>query len=101
VNAARRGLRTAGAPSRALLVGLIRVYRLTLSGLLGGRCRFEPSCSTYAEEAIRSLGAVHGSIRAMWRILRCNPFGRPGYDPVPIAQPYDDVLPRSRSKARV
>jgi putative membrane protein insertion efficiency factor len=75
----------AGAPLRLLLVGLIRLYRMTLSGLLGGQCRFHPSCSVYAEQAITVHGAVRGSVLAMWRVLRCNPFGRGGVDAVPGA----------------
>ena len=83
----RRALKTAGAPARALLMGLIRVYRATLSGWLGGRCRFYPSCSHYAEEAIRVHGAVRGAALAAWRILRCNPFGTGGIEPVPGSGP--------------
>jgi len=103
VNALRRGLTAIGAPIRAVLIAMIRVYRLTLSGLLGGQCRFEPSCSAYAEEAIRTHGAGRGLLLATWRVLRCNPFGRPGVDPVP-SEPdaYDDVLPTAApTEARV
>ena len=78
----RRALRTAGAPVRALEIGLIRVYRATLSGWLGGQCRFYPTCSHYAEDAIREYGAVRGTALAAWRILRCNPFGAGGIDRV-------------------
>ena len=78
----RRGLRTAGAPVRALEIGLIRLYRATLSGWLGGQCRFYPTCSHYAEDAIREHGAVRGTALAAWRILRCNPFGAGGIDRV-------------------
>ncbi|HEX5937920.1 MAG TPA: membrane protein insertion efficiency factor YidD [Actinomycetota bacterium] len=74
---------TLGAPARTLLLGAIGLYRATLSGWLGGQCRFHPSCSHYAEGAIRIHGAVKGTILATWRILRCNPFGRGGLDPVP------------------
>jgi uncharacterized protein len=83
VSAARREPAPAGAPVRALLIGVIRIYRATLAGLLGGHCRFEPSCSAYAEEAVRRHGAIRGSALSVWRVLRCNPFGRPGLDPVP------------------
>lgn len=89
----RHGLWTAGAPARALLVGLIRVYRATLSGWLGGQCRFYPTCSHYGEEAIRTHGAVRGSAMTVWRVLRCNPFGRGGIDRVPPARAsYGDVI---------
>ena len=82
MSAARRVFRWTGAPARMLLIGLIRLYRLTLAGLLGGQCRFYPSCSRYAEDAIRRWGAVRGSAMALWRIARCNPFGRGGIDHV-------------------
>ncbi|MBI3647166.1 MAG: membrane protein insertion efficiency factor YidD [Actinobacteria bacterium] len=87
-------MRTTGAPARAVLVGLIHLYRLTLSGVLGGQCRFSPTCSIYAEEAIRARGAFVGSALAAWRVLRCNPFGRPGVDPAPDARAYDDLIHR-------
>jgi uncharacterized protein len=95
MNAARRALWIVGTPARALLIGSIRVYRATLSGWLGGQCRFYPSCSHYAEEAIRAHGATKGSILTTWRVLRCNPFGEGGIDPVPHARPrgeYDDII---------
>ena len=79
----RSALWLLGAPARFVLLALIRVYRATLSGWLGGQCRFVPSCSHYAEEAIRTLGAVRGTLLAMWRVGRCNPFGSGGIDPVP------------------
>lgn len=72
-----------GAPVRAALLGLIRVYRLTLSAWLGGQCRFYPSCSGYAEEAIRVHGAVRGTALAVWRVARCGPFTQGGVDHVP------------------
>ena len=81
----RRLLWRAGAPARSILLVGIALYRMTLSGWLGGQCRFLPTCSRYAEDAIRTHGAVKGSILAMGRVLRCNPFGRGGIDPVPRA----------------
>ena len=60
MSAVQRRLRTAGAPVRMILIGCIKVYRVGLSGWLGGRCRFYPSCSRYAEDAIRTRGAVEG-----------------------------------------
>jgi putative membrane protein insertion efficiency factor len=86
-----RVLRTAGAPARALEIGFIRMYRAMLSGWLGGQCRFYPSCSHYAEEAIRERGAVKGSVLAVWRVLRCNPFGAGGVDHVRTPTSYDDI----------
>jgi len=77
-------MRTAGMPLRALLIGGIRLYRITLSGWLGGQCRYSPTCSRYAEEAIDRHGAIRGCALAGWRLLRCNPFGRGGVEPVPV-----------------
>jgi uncharacterized protein len=84
----RRIVWWAGAPARAILLGGIALYRLTLSGWLGGQCRFLPTCSRYAEDAIRVHGAIKGSVLAVGRVLRCNPFGRGGLDPVPRAHAY-------------
>jgi putative membrane protein insertion efficiency factor len=85
----RRLLWRAGAPTRLLLLGAISLYRLTLSGWLGGQCRFSPTCSRYAEEAIRTHGAIRGAFLTAGRVLRCNPFGRGGFDPVPRARSKD------------
>ena len=71
-----------GVGARALLL-LIEVYRVTLAPLIGGFCRYLPSCSVYAEEAIRRHGAGAGSRLAVRRVLRCHPFHRGGFDPVP------------------
>jgi len=71
------------------LLLLVRAYRVVLSpmfhALLGPRCRFEPTCSAYAEEAIRSHGAWRGAWLALRRLARCHPFARAGFDPVPEA----------------
>lgn len=91
----------AGAPSRAGLIGLIKLYRATLSGWLGGQCRFYPSCSRYAEDAIRGRGAVRGSALAAWRVLRCNPFGKGGVDRVPEPVSYESVIPPTEPKVRI
>jgi len=80
---ARTLLWRAGTPVRASLIVLVRLYRVTLSGVFGGQCRFYPSCSHFAEEAIRAHGAARGTGITAWRILRCNPFGRGGIDRVP------------------
>lgn len=68
---------------KALLIGLVRLYQWTLRPLLGANCRFEPSCSEYAAEAVRRHGALRGSALAAGRVLRCNPWHSAGYDPVP------------------
>lgn len=66
------------------LITIIRFYQQYLSALKGGpTCRFVPTCSAYAIEAIAKYGALKGSALALWRILRCNPFSKGGYDPVP------------------
>ena len=72
-------------PAR-LLIGLISGYRMFVSPLLGPRCRFYPSCSAYALEAIRVHGAARGSWLAVRRIGRCHPFHPGGLDPVPPAR---------------
>ena len=64
------------------LIGLIRVYQATLSPLLGRQCRFVPTCSEYFIEAVRTRGAIRGMLKGLWRICRCHPFSRGGYDPV-------------------
>ena len=64
-----------------LLVGVIRAYQLVLSPLLPPTCRFQPTCSAYALQAVKRYGALRGGLLAAWRILRCNPWGGSGYDP--------------------
>jgi putative membrane protein insertion efficiency factor len=73
------------------LIGLIRIYQKTLSPdhsvwakyvYSAGYCKFHPTCSMYGAEAIKKFGAVRGSIKTVWRILRCNPWSRGGHDPV-------------------
>ena len=66
-----------------VLIALVRGYQVVLSPLMGGVCRFEPSCSNYMIEALGVHGPVKGTLLGLWRILRCHPFGRRGYDPVP------------------
>jgi putative membrane protein insertion efficiency factor len=65
----------------SIFVGLIRFYQAAISPYLGGSCRFEPTCSEYAVQALRKYGVIKGSILSAWRILRCNPWGGHGYDP--------------------
>jgi putative membrane protein insertion efficiency factor len=68
---------------KKILKLFIKGYKKLISPLLGNHCRFTPTCSEYAMEAIDRFGAIRGSLLATWRILRCNPFGKGGYDPVP------------------
>ena len=68
---------------RQVLMGIIRVYQLSLSPLLGPRCRFYPSCSCYAHAAIERYGVWRGTGLGLKRLLRCHPFADGGYDPVP------------------
>jgi putative membrane protein insertion efficiency factor len=75
VNAAQRAL-------RGLAVLPIRIYQRLVSPMLGQRCRYYPSCSEYAVEAIRRFGILRGAVLAGWRLLRCNPWSRGGFDPV-------------------
>jgi len=68
---------------REALILPIRFYQKFISPALPSRCKYYPSCSAYAVEAIRVHGAVHGSLLAGWRLLRCNPLSDGGLDPVP------------------
>ena len=67
---------------KKIFIGIIRFYRKYISPLKAPSCRFYPTCSQYAIEAIEKKGVIKGSLLAIWRILRCNPFSRGGYDPV-------------------
>jgi uncharacterized protein len=69
--------------ARRIAMFPIRVYIATLSWLMGGQCRFTPSCSRYGLEAIEKHGALKGWGLAVWRVCRCHPFCNGGYDPVP------------------
>ncbi|ABL84193.1 MULTISPECIES: membrane protein insertion efficiency factor YidD [unclassified Nocardioides] len=72
-------------PVRYLLIGFLRAYRLLISPLYGQVCRYHPSCSAYALEAVRSHGSLKGSWLAGRRLVRCHPWAAGGYDPVPPA----------------
>jgi hypothetical protein len=89
----RRGpLWVAGTPVRLALLGLIGLYRVSLGQLTGGRCRFHPSCSAYAFQAIGDLGVVRGVGLSAWRILRCGPWAAGGVDYPPR---YEDIIRRA------
>lgn len=76
MDAARTGV-------RRLAVGLIRVYQVAIAPALGPACRYEPSCSRFASEAIETHGLLRGGWLALRRLSRCHPLGGHGYDPVP------------------
>jgi putative membrane protein insertion efficiency factor len=67
----------------SILIGLIKIYQYTISPLLGPACRFEPSCSLYGIEAIKKYGGLKGFFLTFKRVLKCNPWGGSGHDPVP------------------
>jgi uncharacterized protein len=83
-----------------LAEGLVRLWKLTLgpilSSLTGGACRYQPTCSEYAALAISKYGWLRGGFLAAWRVLRCNPFSRGGFDPVPGTWPLKDWEKNSR-----
>ena len=66
-----------------IIICLIKFYQKYLSPLKSTKCPYIPSCSQYGLEAVEKYGAITGSALALWRILRCNPFSKGGYDPVP------------------
>jgi putative membrane protein insertion efficiency factor len=68
---------------RAVLIALIKLYRLTISPWIPARCRFTPTCSAYGLEAVERHGALKGSWLIVRRLARCQPWGGSGYDPVP------------------
>jgi putative membrane protein insertion efficiency factor len=67
---------------RELALSPVRLYRRVLSPALPKRCKYHPSCSAYAVEAVRSYGVIRGAVLAGWRLLRCNPWSHGGFDPV-------------------
>ncbi|MBI2418476.1 MAG: membrane protein insertion efficiency factor YidD [Ignavibacteriales bacterium] len=67
---------------RHALIFFIKVYQKLISPLFPPSCRFYPTCSHYAIDAVQKYGVIKGSIKAIWRILRCNPFSKGGFDPV-------------------
>jgi putative membrane protein insertion efficiency factor len=68
--------------ARRVALAPIRVYQRVISPAMPARCKYHPTCSAYAVQAIESYGILRGSVLAAWRLLRCNPFSHGGYDPV-------------------
>lgn len=91
-----RGLNLFGV---ILLSALVWGYRIVLKPLFPATCRYEPSCSAYALEALRRRGPVVGAWLAAWRVLRCNPWGGSGYDPVPDREPCRHTHPITRERS--
>lgn len=79
------------SPLARLFALPVHAYRLLLSPWIGHNCRYQPTCSAYALEALRLHGAFRGGALAIRRIIRCNPWGGHGYDPVPGADPAHDA----------
>jgi len=80
----RRSSAKPGIPAR-VGIAAVRLYQATLSAITPPACRYYPSCSEYAAQAIAARGVLRGSLLAAWRLLRCNPFSAGGYDPGPWA----------------
>lgn len=83
--------------ARALALAPLVAYQRLISPALPRRCRYEPTCSRYAAEAIRQYGILRGLVLATWRLLRCNPFSRGGYDPVQAQRVFADASRRPRA----
>jgi putative membrane protein insertion efficiency factor len=85
---------------RALLIGLVKGYRLLLSPWLGSSCRFEPTCSAYSLEALQNHGAAAGTYLTLARLGRCHPWCEGGHDPVPAQPPrlFTQLFPPSTQK---
>ena len=77
-----RLLRNVRLALSAGLIVMVRLYQATLSRFLGGQCRFVPTCSEYFIQAVQKHGPLGGMAKGLWRLLRCHPFSRGGYDPV-------------------
>ncbi len=84
---------------RAVLLAPLRAYMRFISPALPARCRYHPTCSAYAEQAILRYGILRGAILAGWRLLRCNPWSHGGYDPVEAQTLFKPAPPRDSAPA--
>jgi putative membrane protein insertion efficiency factor len=87
--------------SHRIALAPIRAYQRLLSPALPRRCKYHPTCSAYAVQAIGSYGILRGSVLAAWRLLRCNPFSHGGYDPVSAQTLFHRSLPRTPDSPRL
>ncbi|MGZ4890050.1 MAG: membrane protein insertion efficiency factor YidD [Candidatus Angelobacter sp.] len=76
--------------AKLVVLRLLRAYKWAVSPMILPACRYVPSCSEYAMEAVERYGAMRGGLMALWRLLRCHPFARGGYDPV-VGHPHPDL----------
>jgi uncharacterized protein len=81
------------SPASRLALAPIRVYQRLLSPLIGSRCRYYPSCSEYAAQAVTRFGILRGLVLAVWRVLRCNPLSHGGFDPVENQRLFKSSVP--------
>lgn len=86
------------SPLQWVFMGIVRLYQLFVSPILGPRCRFQPTCSTYAFDAIKLHGGLKGGWLAIKRIIRCHPWGGHGFDPVPGMKTQRSALEETKCK---
>jgi putative membrane protein insertion efficiency factor len=84
----------------SIVLAPIRLYQRVISPSLPRRCKYEPTCSAYAVQAIRELGVLRGTIVAAWRLARCNPFSHGGYDPVEARSLFSTQAQRDTTEAK-
>lgn len=89
-------MRRASELARAAVVAPIKIYQKTVSRALAPRCRYHPSCSEYAVQAIEKFGILRGLVLAGWRLVRCNPLSNGGFDPVEDQRLFRPREPQSR-----
>jgi putative membrane protein insertion efficiency factor len=84
----------------SIVLAPIRLYQRVISPALPRRCKYEPTCSAYAVQAIRELGVLRGTIVAAWRLARCNPYSHGGYDPVEARSLFRPQAHRETTEAK-